>query len=222
MAVTGVVLFGFVIGHMLGNLQVFLGPEAFNDYAAGMQGDCGAALGARASSCSSAVVLHIVMAVAARDALRGGAPGRLPREARHGHELRGATMKYSGPAAALLHPVPPGALHVPGPRPRRLRAQPTPTLRELRQRLQHPLGGRRSTSSRRCCSACTSTTALEHAAVARPQPSALQRSAAPARARVIALSASRRQHHHAASRAARARLSPRKHTATMRQDARWN
>ncbi len=32
-AVTGVVLFGFVIAHMLGNLQVFLGPKALNDYA---------------------------------------------------------------------------------------------------------------------------------------------------------------------------------------------
>jgi hypothetical protein len=29
MAVTGVVLFGFVLGHMAGNLQVFLGREAF-------------------------------------------------------------------------------------------------------------------------------------------------------------------------------------------------
>lgn len=30
---TGVVLFGFVVGHMIGNLQVFLGPEVFNHYA---------------------------------------------------------------------------------------------------------------------------------------------------------------------------------------------
>jgi succinate dehydrogenase / fumarate reductase cytochrome b subunit len=32
MAVTGLALFGFVIGHMVGNLQVFLGPEAINRY----------------------------------------------------------------------------------------------------------------------------------------------------------------------------------------------
>lgn len=32
MAVTGLAMFGFVIAHMLGNLQVFLGPEAINDY----------------------------------------------------------------------------------------------------------------------------------------------------------------------------------------------
>ncbi len=33
MAITGFLLFIFVIGHLLGNLQVFLGPEAINGYA---------------------------------------------------------------------------------------------------------------------------------------------------------------------------------------------
>ena len=33
MAATGVILVGFVIGHMVGNLQVYLGPEAMNHYA---------------------------------------------------------------------------------------------------------------------------------------------------------------------------------------------
>ena len=33
MAVTGLALFGFVIAHMLGNLQVYLGAEALNAYA---------------------------------------------------------------------------------------------------------------------------------------------------------------------------------------------
>lgn len=33
-ALTGLVMFGFVIGHMIGNLQVFLGPEAINLYGA--------------------------------------------------------------------------------------------------------------------------------------------------------------------------------------------
>ena len=32
MAFTGVILFGFVIGHMVGNLQVFLGPDQINAY----------------------------------------------------------------------------------------------------------------------------------------------------------------------------------------------
>ncbi len=33
MAVSGLILFLFVIGHMLGNLKVFEGPQAFNEYA---------------------------------------------------------------------------------------------------------------------------------------------------------------------------------------------
>lgn len=32
MAVSGLAMFGFVVAHMLGNLQVFLGPDAINDY----------------------------------------------------------------------------------------------------------------------------------------------------------------------------------------------
>ena len=32
MAVTGAILFGFVMVHMLGNLQVYLGPEPINNY----------------------------------------------------------------------------------------------------------------------------------------------------------------------------------------------
>jgi len=32
MAVTGAILFGFVLAHMIGNLQVYLGPEALNHY----------------------------------------------------------------------------------------------------------------------------------------------------------------------------------------------
>lgn len=37
-AVSGVVLLGFVTGHMVGNLQVFIGQEALNRYAAFLQG----------------------------------------------------------------------------------------------------------------------------------------------------------------------------------------
>ena len=33
MAVTGIFLSLFVIAHLLGNLQIFLGPEALNEYA---------------------------------------------------------------------------------------------------------------------------------------------------------------------------------------------
>lgn len=37
MAASGLALFGFVVAHMLGNLQVFLGPEVLNAYAESLQ-----------------------------------------------------------------------------------------------------------------------------------------------------------------------------------------
>jgi succinate dehydrogenase / fumarate reductase cytochrome b subunit len=37
MAVTGVVLFGYVIAHMLGNLQLYLGADVLNQYAASLR-----------------------------------------------------------------------------------------------------------------------------------------------------------------------------------------
>ena len=33
MAVTGVILFGFIIGHLIGNLQIFAGPDVLDSYA---------------------------------------------------------------------------------------------------------------------------------------------------------------------------------------------
>jgi succinate dehydrogenase / fumarate reductase cytochrome b subunit len=37
MAVTGLVWIGFVVGHLYGNLKVFLGPDYFNEYAHGLR-----------------------------------------------------------------------------------------------------------------------------------------------------------------------------------------
>src|SRR5882757_1807754 len=39
MAVSGAVLFLFVVGHLVGNLQIFLGPEAINRYGHFLQSD---------------------------------------------------------------------------------------------------------------------------------------------------------------------------------------
>ena len=38
MAVTGLGLVGFIVGHMLGNLQIFLGQDVYNSYAAFIKG----------------------------------------------------------------------------------------------------------------------------------------------------------------------------------------
>src|SRR5262249_39018746 len=39
MAVTGLILFGFLIAHMLGNLQIFLGASVMNHYAETLHGN---------------------------------------------------------------------------------------------------------------------------------------------------------------------------------------
>ena len=61
MAVTGVLLVGFIIGHAMGNLIVFRGPEAFNAYAAFLKGNAGV-LWTVLVGLLVAVVLHIIAA----------------------------------------------------------------------------------------------------------------------------------------------------------------
>jgi succinate dehydrogenase / fumarate reductase cytochrome b subunit len=62
MAITGLILFGFVIGHMLGNLQVFIGANQMNEYAAMLKANAALLWGARLVLLV-AVILHILAAV---------------------------------------------------------------------------------------------------------------------------------------------------------------
>jgi len=102
MAVTGVILFGFVIAHLIGNLLLYRGPEAMNAYAAALRHVPAALWGLRIVMLVS-VPLHIWMAVsltlsnwAARpEGYRGG---RRDRAATYASR----TMIYSGPLLALF------------------------------------------------------------------------------------------------------------------------
>src|SRR5438132_5867455 len=58
MAVTGLILFGFLVAHMLGNLQIFLGPAVMNHYAETLHGNPALLWTARTVLLIS-VVLHI-------------------------------------------------------------------------------------------------------------------------------------------------------------------
>ncbi len=58
MAVTGLAMFGFVVGHLVGNLQVFLGPEALNRYGTFLHG-LGELLWIVRGSLLVIIVLHI-------------------------------------------------------------------------------------------------------------------------------------------------------------------
>lgn len=62
MALTGFVLVGFVIAHMLGNLQVFLGPDKINEYGAMLKKEPLILWGARSVLLLS-VFVHILFTV---------------------------------------------------------------------------------------------------------------------------------------------------------------
>jgi succinate dehydrogenase / fumarate reductase cytochrome b subunit len=61
MAVTGVILAGFVLGHMIGNLQIYLGPERINAYGRFLHGNLELLWPVRIVLLAS-VVLHVLMA----------------------------------------------------------------------------------------------------------------------------------------------------------------
>lgn len=61
-ALTGFLLFGFVIVHMLGNLQIFLGPDALNSYAKALKSNPVLLWGARLGLLAVAL-LHIVTTI---------------------------------------------------------------------------------------------------------------------------------------------------------------
>lgn len=61
MALTGLVLFGYIVGHLLGNLQIYLGRERLNHYAATLHATPTLLWGTRAVLLIS-VALHILAA----------------------------------------------------------------------------------------------------------------------------------------------------------------
>jgi succinate dehydrogenase / fumarate reductase cytochrome b subunit len=61
-ALTGLLMVGFLIGHLMGNLQVFLGAQKFNDYAAFLHHNPGLIWGARAVLLTT-IGLHIFFTI---------------------------------------------------------------------------------------------------------------------------------------------------------------
>ncbi len=72
-ALTGLALFGFVVGHLIGNLQVFIGPESLNRYGAFLQG-LGELLWAVRFGLLAMLVLHIVFTIKLRGENRAARP----------------------------------------------------------------------------------------------------------------------------------------------------
>lgn len=65
MALTGLGLFGFVVGHLIGNLQVFIGPEPLNRYAYFLQ-NLGELLWAIRLGLLAMLVAHVVFTIKLR------------------------------------------------------------------------------------------------------------------------------------------------------------
>jgi succinate dehydrogenase / fumarate reductase, cytochrome b subunit len=103
MAVTGVILFGFVVGHMIGNLQVFLGPEALDHYAVFLRefGHGGALWIARATLLTS-VVLHIWAATSLALTSTAARPIGYRQKAWRESTYASRTMRWSGPIILLF------------------------------------------------------------------------------------------------------------------------
>ncbi|MFO0615235.1 MAG: succinate dehydrogenase cytochrome b subunit [Polyangiaceae bacterium] len=100
LAVTGAVLYGFVIVHMAGNLQIFLGPEKFNGYAASLKGNPLLLWGVRGVLLVS-LVLHVVtsLSLVAKTASARSVGYRMKESIATNYSA--LTMKYGGPAIAL-------------------------------------------------------------------------------------------------------------------------
>ncbi|MBC2604262.1 succinate dehydrogenase cytochrome b subunit [Puniceicoccus vermicola] len=97
MAITGIILVGFVLGHMLGNLQVFGPPEAINEYAYFLHHILPwEILWVVRIVLLAAVVLHIVSAVMLVIENRRARPETYEKQKYMQASFAARTMKYSG------------------------------------------------------------------------------------------------------------------------------
>ncbi len=97
MAVTGIILFGFVIVHLLGNLQVYLGPEAMNQYALFLRMVLhGWALWAFRIVLLAAVILHIWAAASLTLINRAARPRAYSKQRWRESTYASRTMRWSG------------------------------------------------------------------------------------------------------------------------------
>jgi succinate dehydrogenase / fumarate reductase cytochrome b subunit len=101
MAITGFIAFGFVIAHMAGNLQIFLGPEKINKYAEFLH-SMGAFLWVFRAAMAAAILLHITAACQVTWQSLGARPKlyRLYRMRKTTYAAR--TMWWGGPLIALF------------------------------------------------------------------------------------------------------------------------
>jgi len=101
MAVTGVILFGFVLGHMAGNLQFFLGPEKFDAYAELLRQTPVLLWGVRIVLLVS-VILHITASIQLAALNQKARPVGYKKKAAVDSSYAARTMMWSGPIMAAF------------------------------------------------------------------------------------------------------------------------
>ncbi len=95
MAISGLMLYGFVIMHMLGNLQVFAGPDKLNAYAKFLQ-DLGGLLWVARFGLLGAAGAHIVVAIKISIENKAARPVPYYNQQTNVASYASRTMKYSG------------------------------------------------------------------------------------------------------------------------------
>jgi succinate dehydrogenase / fumarate reductase cytochrome b subunit len=96
MAVTGAILVLFVIVHMVGNLQTFVGPQRLNDYSRLLHGAPEVLWAIRAILLAS-VILHIWAATQLAIRNKQARPVQYAKKQNHASSYASRTMYWSGP-----------------------------------------------------------------------------------------------------------------------------
>lgn len=101
MAVTGVVMFGYLIGHVTGNMLIFAGREKINAYSAFLHASPGLLWGTRLVLLVS-VVVHIWATIRFLGLRNAARPVAYGMKTPHGTTWAARTMFWSGPVIALF------------------------------------------------------------------------------------------------------------------------
>lgn len=115
MALSGIIVFGFVLGHALGNLQIYKGPQQLNHYAEFLQG-LGPVLWAIRGVLLLATVVHVLAATQVTLQSWGARPTGYKLRRNRETTYAARTMRWGGPLIAgfvvyhLLH-LTTGAAH---------------------------------------------------------------------------------------------------------------
>lgn len=101
MGVTGFIVFGFVVAHILGNLQIFSGAEKLNNYAAFLH-NLGSFLWLFRVILLASAILHVVAATQVTLQSLKARPARYRVKKNRETTYAARTMRYGGPIILLF------------------------------------------------------------------------------------------------------------------------